>query len=199
MKRKNPSRLSDQELLRLVRAKDEDAVGFLFCLLNKHLCNYLRHRTGDDRYYANLIASITVTILIEQVSEPKLSCKLSTYAITIAHNQWTTMDRHIKRNEPKPDKFFDDFESIEDIYDEVECNDRRRFVNRSLQKLNEKCKPLLTLFCKGFEPDEVYPQLGYSSKKIYQVKKSECLGRLKAIIIGSSEYNELFEVKMEDK
>lgn len=198
MKRKNLSRLPDQELLKLIRAKDEDAAEFLLSLLDKHLRKHLYHRTGDVRHNANLVASITVTILIEQVSEPKLTCKLSSYAIKIAHNQWTTMERHNKWNEPKPDKFFDNFESIENIYHEVECNDRRRFVNHSFQKLNEKCKSILGKFCMDLKPEEVYAELGYSTKQIYQVKKNECLNRLKAIITGSPEFHEHFGENMED-
>jgi DNA-directed RNA polymerase specialized sigma24 family protein len=198
MKRKNLSRLPDQELLKLIRAKDEVAVGYLFCLLDRHMRNYLYHRIGDVRFYANLVASTTVTILIEQDSEPKLTSKLSTYAIEIAHKQWSNMERHIKRNEAKSEEFLDGFESTEDIYEQVESNDRRRFVNCNFQKLNKKCKLLLSKFCMDFKPKEVYAELGYSSKQIYQVKKSECIVRLRAIMIVSSEYHELFGEKMED-
>jgi hypothetical protein len=199
MKWKRLSKYSDQDLLRLVRSKDEDTIVYLMCHLEKYLRKFLRQRTGDYISLANLIASITVTIIIERPSEPKLSCKLVSYATTIAKNQWTTMEKHDKFCEQKPESYFTGLASVENIYKEIETNDRQRLVNNGLQKLNDKCKFLLILFGSGFDTEEAVNELGYSSKAIYQVKKSECLKRLKSIIMKAPEFLELFDVNMEDK
>jgi DNA-directed RNA polymerase specialized sigma24 family protein len=144
-----------------------------------------------------LIASQTVTILIEKEEEPTLTCKLLTFAISIAKRQWGLVEQK-KREVLMPAGFFDDIQSTEDIYYEVEKSARRLLVNDCLQKLTDKCKRLLNLFCRDFKPEEACKEMGYASKSVYQVKKSECMDRLKKVIEDSPEYKELLDVKQED-
>lgn len=188
---------TELEMLRLVRSKEEWAVGYLFNQLDKFLKNYLRTRNPDYLNYSNLIASQTVTIIIEKETEPQLTCKLLTFAISIAKRQWSLVERK-KHEVLMPDGFFDTAEAIEDAYIEVENSDRRLFVNRCLQRITEKCKRLLSFYCNDIKPEEAFQEMGYSSKKVYQVKKSECMDRLKQVIEQSPEYKELFNLNQED-
>jgi len=187
---------SEIEMLRLVRAKNEWAAGYLFDKLDRYLRNNLRGKTPDYLNFSNLIASQTVTIIIEKVPEPALTCKLLTFAIAIAKRQWSLIE-HKKSEVLIPAGFFDDVESAEDIYAEVENSARRLFVNRCLQQLSEKCRRLLSFFSNDLKPEEAFLEMGYSSKKVYQVKKSECMDRLKLVIEQSPEYKELFDLNQE--
>jgi len=180
-------------LLRLVRSKEEWAAGYLFNQLDKYLKNFLRRRTPDYQNYSNLIASQTVTIIIEKEAEPTLTCKLLTFAISIAKRQWSLVEQK-KHEVLMPEGFFDDIAAAEDLYLEVEKSDRMLFVNRCLQRITEKCKRLLSFYCNDVLPEEAYREMGYSSKTVYQVKKSECMDRLKQVIEQSPEYKELFDL-----
>lgn len=188
---------TELEMLRLVRSKEEWAAGYLFNQLDKYLKIFLRGRTPDYLNYSNLIASQTVTIIIEKETEPPLTCKLLTFAISIARRQWSLVE-HKKHEVLMPDGFFDNAEAVEDVYNDVENSDRRHFVNRCLQLITEKCKRLLSFFCNDIKPEEAFQEMGYSSKKVYQVKKSECMDRLKHVIEQSPEYKELFDLNQEE-
>jgi hypothetical protein len=196
---KNPGshNYSQSELLQLVRSKEEWAVGYLFYHLERYLKNRLRTRTADCRNYSNLVASRTVTIIIEKQEVPILTGKLLSFAIGIAEKQWSLIEQK-KHEFLMASRFFDDIASTEDIYQEVEDSERRLFVNRCLHRINEKCQKLLLLFCKDLTPEEAYQEMGYASKRVYQVKKSECVNRLKEEIEKSPEYAELFNLDPEE-
>ncbi|TSA35307.1 MAG: hypothetical protein D4R64_10010 [Porphyromonadaceae bacterium] len=94
---------TELEILRLVRSKDEWATGYLFYQLDKYLKYFLRGRTPDYLNYSNLIASQTVTIIIEKETEPPLTSKLLTFAIAIARRQWSLVE-HKKQEVLMPDR-----------------------------------------------------------------------------------------------
>jgi hypothetical protein len=79
--------ITEEEKLRLVRARNEKAVGWLFQQVETYLKQYLRNRNPDYKWVANLIASETVTIILEKEQDPILTSALVTYAIGIAKNQ----------------------------------------------------------------------------------------------------------------
>ena len=183
--------LSDQELLRRIRLKDECACKYLLCTLNNLLRNYLRKKTRHAKELAKDLSINVLSILIEKQEEPVLTTKLTTFAMAIALNQWKGMLKK-KGEVSMPEGLLDQLKSEEDIYIEVERSERLLLVNSCLLKLNDKCREMLRLFSLDLDAEEVSREMGYASKKIYQVKKSECLQRLKMIIEQQPEFHELF-------
>ncbi len=192
MKRQELKRLTDQELLHLIREKDNKACGFLFLRLTKYFRRYLKPWTRDARVAKSLAIEV-IAILIEMPKEPVLRSKLINFSITIGRNQWLLIQRKESRFENRPNWFFDEFQSIENVLEQTMISEKHKYVNNCLQQVSEKCRKLLSLFCQGFSPDEVCSEFDYSSKKVYQVKKSKCIERLRSIVISSPEYHELFE------
>ncbi len=198
MKLPSQKRLTANEKLKLLRSKDEKIAGQLLHAVERYLRNHLRLQHPDFANIANLLASKTVCIIIEMGSEPVLNCELKTFAISIAKNQWINL-KDKKREILEPNSYFNDFESADDVFLEVEKSERKLFVNRCMKKLTTKCNRLLTLYCRDLKSGEAYLEMGYSTKAVYQVKKKECLNRLKVIMENLPEYSELFEKNLEAK
>ena len=190
--------LSEQEMLRSLRSKDGHISGWLVCQVECYMRHYLKHRTGDYLYLAKSIASEAVTIIIQKEKEPVLTCKLLTYAIGIARRRWSLIEQK-KRECPITDMLFDEIETTDDIYEELEKSERRLLVNMCLERITKKCQELLGQFCNGFSSEEVYLKMSYSSKKVYQVKKSECLERLKMEIEHTKSFPELIIKNLKQK
>jgi len=179
-------------MLQLVRSKNEQAVGLLFHEVCSFLESYLKSRTPDNKFFANLLASHVVTILIEKEKEPVLTCKLSTYAIEIAKKQWSMMKRK-KHEIPLTDLIAVEAEATAYIYQEIGCSERKLLVHSCLCKLSKKCQQLLTLYLEDRTPKEASREMGYRSPEVYQVKKTKCFHQLKSIISDSPEFPELFD------
>jgi len=188
---------ADIELLRKIRSRDNRAVGAFAENLQTSLRRYLRGQTPNYEDASNSLATSTITILLEQETEPVLHARLLTYCVAIAKRQWLNQTK--KKREVLPEQeYLNHVATVENIYDALEKSERKDLVNRSLRKLPEKCFKLLSLFSYDYKPDEAYTMMGYSSKSVYQVKKSECLERLKCVIMKAPEYRELFETIQED-
>jgi len=172
--------------------------GQLMDQVERYMQHYLRHRTGDYRFHANKVASEAVIIIIEKETEPVLTCKLLTYAIEIARRRWSLIEQK-KREFPITDKLANEIETADDIYEELEKSERRLLVNMCLKRITEKCQELLGQFCKGFSSEEAYLEMKYSSKKVYQVKKSECLERLRMEIEQAKSFPELIVKNLKQK
>jgi hypothetical protein len=134
MKKHKLTSLTQQELLHLIREKDNDACGFLFSSLNKYFRAYLKPWTWDPNS-AKSLSCLVLAILIEMPVEPVLKVKLLSYAIQIGRNQWSMIQKRDKRLENREAWFFDEIQAVEDIFEQTVIEEKHRCVNDALLKV----------------------------------------------------------------
>jgi len=181
----------DQDLLHKLRNGDNEASAKLLYSLKKQALRFLKKYEPQHLYWADDLASITLSIILEAKTEPVLTAKVSTYLYSIAKNQWSSLLPHLQRLCPNQ-RLLDELTVVDTAYDIIESDERKKLVNRSMSMLTEKCRKLLHAFSIGMKCKEASAEMGYQSEKVYQVKKSECLQKLKTIILESPEGIELF-------
>jgi hypothetical protein len=181
----------DAELLHLIRSKDEQASAFFMNKLIPPLKKYLKSIRQYSRDKDIELSSRVLTAIILMKDEPVLTSSLLTFGISIAKNQLGSESQKIQ-DVNKPAQFFDELPSDYDIYEVIEKIERKILVNKSLNMISDKCRRILQHFCKEIRTHIAAEEMGFSSAKVYLVKKSECLKKLKEIMMEAPEFPELF-------
>ena len=177
--------------MHLIRDKDEGTTYRIFCKLKKHLRGFFRKYGRGYVSYAGDYAINAIIVLIEKEEEPILTCSLITYLFSIAKN-WFNKDleriNELYLNEGLVNKMA----VVDNIYEEIEKNERKLLVNRCLKKVDKRCKQILDTICRSLNSKEAALELGFKSPEVYLVKKSECLEKFKKKLLRRRECKELF-------
>lgn len=191
MKPQNRLNYCDTDLIRLIRMREDAACSLLINKLVPPLKRYLKSQGNRTKGKAVELACRVVVILILMKDEPVITASLLTYCIKIAKNQLSNESQKMQ-DISKPPFYFEGLQGDDDIYETIEKMERKLLVNRCLSYISEKCQLILKSFCDEIRAEQAAKGMGYRSERVYQVKKSECLKRLKKTIMGCPEFPELF-------
>ncbi|HRH48474.1 MAG TPA: sigma-70 family RNA polymerase sigma factor [Panacibacter sp.] len=122
-----------------------------------------------------------------------LTCPFEAFLYTICKNLWL-MQLRKKSRQPVTNSGDAQYETGTDVFKEAEAvinnNKRRLLLEKKFEQLGEGCRKVLELAWSGKPLDEVAALLNNTYAYIRK-KKSECMGKLSALIKQSPEYKTL--------
>ena len=122
-----------------------------------------------------------------------LTCPFEAFLYTICKNLWL-MQLRKKSRQPVTNSGDAQYETGTDVFKEAEAvinnNERRLLLEKKFEQLGEGCRKVLELAWSGKPLDEVAALLNNTYAYIRK-KKSECMGKLSALIKQSPEYKTL--------
>ncbi len=122
-----------------------------------------------------------------------LTCPFEAFLYTICKNLWL-MQLRKKSRQPVTNSGDTQYETGTDVFKEAEAvinnNERRLLLEKKFEQLGEGCRKVLELAWSGKPLDEVAALLNNTYAYIRK-KKSECMGKLSALIKQSPEYKTL--------
>jgi DNA-directed RNA polymerase specialized sigma24 family protein len=108
-----------------------------------------------------------------------LTCKLTTYSNEIAKHLFSNERQKLLNHptESQPPEFFNQFAAEDDIFELLEVTEIKLAVHRCLKRLSVTCQRILRGYMEGVSATDSAKDLGYTTLKIYQVRKSECMNK----------------------
>jgi RNA polymerase sigma factor (sigma-70 family) len=77
-----------------------------------------------------------------------------------------------------------------DVLNEYEDAHQKEIVRYLLDQIGDPCKTLLNLmFIKGYSPDAVVREMGYSDERVVRKRKSLCLKKLRGMVAEKKDSN----------
>ncbi|KAA3612474.1 MAG: sigma-70 family RNA polymerase sigma factor [Calditrichaeota bacterium] len=175
--------LSDNEVLRRIKANDRTVLGELYISNERIISSYIKNHGGGAADIADLLQE-AIIVLWQNVNAGRfeLSAKISTYLFAIAKNKWMAE----KRRQKKLDHNIESLENKTDgnnSLDNLIDDEQKLLVREALQKLEPPCKELLLLFY--FEErsmNEIAEILNFANSNVAKAKKYQCKKALEVLI-----------------
>lgn len=184
----------DNERLRLIRQFDEKAAGKFVDELSRKLKRYLRGKVSNYPTQA-LDLALQVLVIYHGTSDLILNCGIMTHATKVAKNLYINELRKVinQKTHPEPPEYFNHIMAEDNIYEYLEVSELKLAVHNCIKTLPERCQRIIRLFLEGVSAGQVTESMGYSSTRIYQVRKSECMDKLEHAARNSRAIMELME------
>lgn len=170
-------------LISLLKEQDPKAIRSIyddhyFLIKKIVISNNGNSEDAEDLFQETLIS----LIMNLQKKDFQLSCSLSTYIYSIAHNKWLYHLRQSKRQENLKGSLNPLAEISSDEWMEEEVDDEAKLVAKAMSKLGENCQKLIKAFYyESASLAEIASLLDYTADFV-KVKKHRCMKELKKII-----------------
>ncbi len=168
----------ENDRLQLIRQFDEKETGKFIREFVSVFKKFLKRKVAHPKDAATDLAHQVVAVYYYK-EDLVLSCELMSYSINIAKNllsnEWQKRFNH--PTETQPPEFFNQFAAEDDIFKLVEESEIKLAVHRCINSLSEKCQRILRAYMEGLSAGEAADCMGYPTRKIYQVRKSECMDK----------------------
>ncbi|MEM7369481.1 MAG: sigma-70 family RNA polymerase sigma factor [Bacteroidota bacterium] len=181
--------MNDQELLNKLKNGDEKALEWMYVSNRSKSTQYAikkfyRKSTEGKIAYCTLDEAIelyheSIITIVENIREGRLvnlSAKVSTYLVATMKNKWRNMTRK-RRHIP--------LDTLYDVSHEPADEDRhiQTKVRKALQKMDEKCRQMLTLrYFMEWEYEDIALTIGRKNGSVVRNQISRCRKRFKEII-----------------
>ncbi|MFC2097112.1 RNA polymerase sigma factor [Bacteroidota bacterium] len=166
---------SDQKLIEQIINKEELAILKVMPALKKNLKYFLFNQGKlNNNDLEDLINETFVAVFSCKI--PELECKCSTYLLQIAKNIWFNKVRK-KKETLLAMSDISALSSVEVVFEESQ--EDYALLNSAITSLSSRSQEILRLYADDYDAEHACKILGISSKKTYQVRKSECLKELK--------------------
>jgi RNA polymerase sigma factor (sigma-70 family) len=183
---------------------------------DQHLLHLLQHggdREQDEAFrqlyhqYYGLVESIVVTnsgsseqakdvfqdgiiVLFNRVKKGDflLTSSLKSYLFAICRNLWLMKLRTAGR-EPALENHHERIPLEEDLFKTLEATERQQLIAGLLAKMGEDCRRILDLFYfQKLSMSKIMEAFGLGSEQAAKNKKSQCLGKLREMVMTSNFY-----------
>ena len=169
------------ELIGRLKRGDEKAFKKLYHLFYGSCSQWVSKHFDVDTDLFEDVYQDAMIVLFEAARDGKLdqlTCSIKTYLFAICRNQMLRQFKLQKRQDDKVDEVA--IYQREWIEQEEGDSEKVDLVKKSMAKMEEPCKSILSLFYyDGLNIDEIASALGYSNKNVVKVQKSRCLSYLK--------------------
>lgn len=155
--------------------------------------NYIKNNSGNTAKAKDIIQETLITIYNQAISKKlQLTCPFDAYFFLLCKRKWLN---ELKKNGNKEVTILDnllykDEEAEEFVFETSATEQKETLFNSMLNKLGNACKDLLKASFKIKSMEDVAKTLGISYAYARK-KKSQCIGKLTALIKESPEYNQL--------
>ena len=129
------------------------------------------------------IFTYAIMSFVKQCYRPKfeLSKDINAYLYTIAKYEWMRINKKKMKTIPEDERY-----DITDGYNiETSLIDRERIaeLKKSLSRLDEKCRKVITLWANNLKMREIALQMVYKSEGMARKKKHECMKKLRMLML----------------
>lgn len=175
------SALSEQDIAREVRNKNEKLIDYLY---NKYLPmahSFTKHSGAEiaieDVYQESFM------VLISKLYDENLNCKISTFLYSVIRNHYLKAIRDKKTNLFQDSHEFIDVE--DDLKDYEEEQSRLDNVLNKLAELGKRCQEVIRQFYLHSKTmEEIADDMGYTNADNVKNQKYKCMKQLKTLIHG---------------
>jgi DNA-directed RNA polymerase specialized sigma24 family protein len=171
--------IRENERLQLIKQFDETETGKFIDEFVSHYKKFLKGKVKYPKRKAMELAH-EIVVIFYMKENLNLNCKLLTYSYNIAkHLSSNEYQKEInQQTQIEPPEFFDQIAAEDDIYEFLEKSDIKLAVNKCIKRLSKKCQSILRQYLEGIPANRATEVMGYTSKSIYLVRKSECMDKL---------------------
>ena len=173
--------MTDQEIITLLQGRDENALKLVYKEHYRKVVGYIVGRHSVSYIEGKDIFQDTVLALWVNAAKPdfKLTCKLSTYLISIARNvalKWIEKrDRLV---------LVDDHQAGISAYNTTQdTSDQTRIIEECISQLPAACQKVMRLFYfDELSNDQIAKVLNYKNADTVKTSKCKCLMKLKELM-----------------
>jgi len=175
--------LSDKEIVKRIKTNDRTILGELFLANEKSIGSFVKNNGGDSSDVQDMLQEAIIT-LWQNINTDRfeVSAKVSTYLFAVAKNKWMAELR--KRKKIVTSYEIQETESsAENALQILVSDEQKNKVANALEKLDEVCKKLLTLFYfEERKMDNIADLLGFANSDVAKAKKYQCKKALEKLL-----------------
>lgn len=139
----NFSKLTDEEIVKIVRSNDQEAYAFLIKRYEKKLTRYASYLVNDENLAADIVQESFIKAYIN-LNSFNLKKKFSSWVYRIVHNQAMTLISKNKQHQPIDDAF--EVESGVSLEDDLLKKELAKRIHDCLKQMSVLYKEPLSLF-----------------------------------------------------
>jgi len=184
--------INDQEVIAAVKAgRDDKALKALYKTLLPKITAYIKSNNGSGDEAFDVFQD-AVVVFFKQVITNKFDTQynISAFIYSVSRNLWINrvkkLNKHVDVENSLNHMHSDNF--VDEIYSE----EKRTIVKKIFEKLDPKCKELLTLSVyKSLSMEDIKNRLGFASENAAKTSNYRCKKKLTELIKSSSLYEEI--------
>jgi RNA polymerase sigma factor (sigma-70 family) len=180
------TRMTDSELVKLVRAGDVAGLSFVYEKYRKEFLNWIRKFSGCSTDEAQEFYQATTIILYENIMSSKvteLQSSLKTYLFGIGKNLTYQHHRKTQRMEKVKAEYMIEVELLAESRNAIQAELDLRVVAKCLSFIGEPCRQLLDFFYfRQKSMDEISTAMGYKNPETAKNQKYKCMERLRKMV-----------------
>ncbi len=180
------TRMTDSELVRLVRSGDGAGLSFVYEKYRKEFVNWIRkfnNCTLDEarEYYQAATVILYENIMSSKITE--LQSSLKTYLFGIGKNLAYQHHRHNQRMDRIKAGYMIESELHSESRHAIQLEFDLTLVQRCLAAIGEPCRQLLDFFYfQRKSMDEISSAMGYKNPETAKNQKYKCMERLRKMV-----------------
>jgi RNA polymerase sigma factor (sigma-70 family) len=171
--------------------KDGKALGALYKNLLPKIRAYVKANNGSDDEAFDVFQD-AVVIFFKQVMTDKFDekYKVSAFIYSVCRNLWINRAKKINKH-VDVDNSLNQIHS-DDFVDEIYNREKRQIVKDLFEKLDVKCRELLTLSVyQNLSMEDIKNRLGFASENAAKTSNYRCKKKLTQLIKSSALYHEI--------
>jgi RNA polymerase sigma factor (sigma-70 family) len=182
---------TDQKYVEALLNNNVQALNEVYTNCSHKIKALVLQNSGTDDDAADIMQEGLIAIYQRAKTKPfTLTCPFEAYLYMVCRNLWLM---HLRKQNRSPVTIKDveqynigsnNFAETEEV---VNTNQRRNLLEKKLQELGQGCQDVIKLSWSGKPMDEV-AQILNNTYAYVRKKKSECMGKLTALIKHSPEY-----------
>lgn len=182
---------TDRELLEGLSRAESSAVRKVYDLALPSVIAWLNENNGSEADAKDIFQEAMIALYLKlEKDDFELTCTLKSFLRVICRNLWLTRLRDMKNRQASPlDGIEDDIEE-HDLIEMITQTDRNRLFLKHFNKLNEKCRKLLSMFFNKIPFAEIAKKLN-TSEGFVKKNKYKCKQKLVEAIQQDALYTEL--------
>ncbi len=183
---------SDNDILRLLQSREPASQDKAFRYLYRQYYGLVENivtRNSGDPEDAKDVFQDGLIVLFNNVKKKdfNLSSSLKTFLYSICRNIWLMKLRKTKKEYPLQDHH-EHIPLSENLFDTLVLNERKQFVVKLLEKLNDDCRRLIELFYfRQMKMVKIKEVFNLGSEQAAKNKKNLCMKKLRGLVGGFRE------------
>jgi RNA polymerase sigma factor (sigma-70 family) len=173
--------MSDEEIINSIKMGYDAGIKELYQLNIRNIIKHIKNNNGEKEDAEEVLQDILCDFR-EKVIQNRFvlipSAKIKNYLFEACKRKWLNELRKRKKITP---------ETLEDYWhteeEKRELNKRQNLVYEEIQKMGDKCRRILQLFCDRVPMEEIAKRLGFKGgEQVAKNEKAKCQKKLVEII-----------------
>lgn len=171
--------LTDQDLLQMIQAGNQQALIELYKMCYESIRNYILKNNGSEDDVKDIVQdALVVTWQKSMHPDFELTAKYTTYIYSVAKNLWWNKLRKMNRET--------DLEALPETATQIESDTKKidyKILKNCMTEIGDTCKRLLGYFYfDGYNMNQVAQLMEFANSDTAKAKKYQCLKKLETIV-----------------